>query len=343
MKVARLLEPRRFEIREEPVPEPGPGEVLIQSQAVGICASDIHYYAEGAIGDARVTAPFILGHEPMGTILGVGAEVSKNLVGKRVAIEPGIPCFECELCLKGDQNLCPNVRFFGSPPIEGAFRERFTHPAGLVEEVPDDFSPSDGALLEPLGVAIHAVDLSKAKVASSATVVGCGTIGLCTVAVLKAAGVTRILAVDPLGYRTQIAQKVGATETFIGSAEDALSEMLKATGGRGTDLVFEAAGYASAHAPSMEMACIGGKVVIIGISSEDRVSYKESAARRKGLTIYMARRSRRALRRGIDLVAAGRIDLSPLVTHRFPLDRIQEAFETVSGYKDGAVKAVIEI
>lgn len=342
MQVARLVEPLRFEIQNDPEPQPREGEVLIQSLSVGVCASDVHYYAEGGIGENRLTEPLIPGHEPMGTVVGVGPIVSEDWIGRRVAIEPGVPCFNCEFCLRGDVNLCPDVRFFGTPPIDGAFREKFTHPAVMLEEVPDDFSPGDGAMLEPLGVAIHSVDLVRPKTGTSAVVVGCGTIGLSTIIMLRAAGVAPIYAVDPLEYRTNLALKNGADHVFNGTAADELDGFLEATKGRGADAVFEAAGKGPAQPPSMEMAAVGGKVVVIGISAEDQVMYRESFARRKGLTIYMARRSRFTLRRGIELIQSGRIDLSDLVTHRFPLARIQEAFEIVRGYRDDVVKAVIE-
>jgi len=342
MKVARLMEPLRFELRDECEPVPGPGEALVESLAVGICASDIHYYAEGGIGENRLTEPLIPGHEPMGTVMAVGPNVAEEWIGKRVAVEPGVPCFKCEVCLRGDINLCPEVRFFGTPPIDGAFRERFVHPAVMLEEVPEDFSPTDGAMLEPLGVAIHAVDLAKPRTGTGAVVVGCGTIGLSTIVMLRAAGVSPIYAMDPLPYRIEIAQKVGADQVFLGLAADVLEDYMAVTKRRGTEVVFEAAGQAAAHAPAMEMAAIGGKAVIIGITAADRVTYRESRARRKGLTIYMARRSRFTLRRGIQLIQSNRIDLSELVTHRFPLGRIQEAFEIARHYRDGVVKAVIE-
>ncbi|MCA9439163.1 MAG: alcohol dehydrogenase catalytic domain-containing protein [Candidatus Omnitrophica bacterium] len=341
MRVVRLLKPYEFQISEEDAPSPGREEVLVQSQSVGVCASDIHYYKHGGIGDARPRGPIILGHEPMGRIVDVGEGVGSDWIGKRVAIEPGIPCFECEHCLSGNLNLCPNVRFFGSPPIDGAFREKFCHPACLVEPVPDDFSDEMGAILEPLGVAIHAVDLIQPKTGVSTVVVGCGAIGLCTIAMLRAAGASPIYAVDPLEYRTEIALQVGATQVIAKEGKEAVEEILSLTEGKGCPTAFEAAGYASAHQPTLDMASIGAKVMIIGISAENHVSFEEGRARRKGLTIYMCRRSRNTLKRGIELISSGRIDLSPLVTHHFNLDQVTDAFETAANYRDGVIKAVV--
>jgi L-iditol 2-dehydrogenase len=342
MRVARLLEPNRFSLVEEPAPTPGKGEALLRTDSVGICASDLHYFLEGGIGETRFAEPIVLGHEPMGTVLEVGEGVDPGWIGKRVAVEPGIPCFECEWCQRGDHNLCPHVRFFGSPPIDGAFREFFTHPAILLEPLPDRFSAADGALLEPLGVAIHAVDLVRPRTATPVLVVGCGTIGLCTILILRAAGVCPIHAIDPLAYRTDLALACGADKVHVGEAEETLEEVLKETRGRGFDLVFEAAGQGSAQEPSIELTAIGGKTVLIGITSKDRIEFRESRARRKGLTLYMARRSRRTLDRGVRLIESGRIDTRHLVTHRFPLSQVQTAFEVAAGYRDGILKAVIE-
>jgi len=341
MRAVRLMKPYDFQMTEMESPVPSAGEVLIRSRSVGVCASDLHYYKHGGIGDARVQRPIILGHEPMGEVLEVGESVSSDWVGKRVAIEPGIPCFKCEHCLGGNMNLCPNVRFFGSPPIDGAFREKFCHPVCLVEPVPDNFSDEMGALLEPLGVAIHAVDLIQPKTGVGTVVVGCGTIGLCTIAILRAAGASPIYAVDPLEYRTDTALKVGATQVIATHSAEAVERILSLTGGKGCPTVFEAAGYASAHQPSIDMAGIGAKVMFIGITADNHISFEEGRARRKGLTLYMCRRSRNTLKRGIEMISAGRIDLSPLVTHHFNLDQIAEAFETASNYKDGVIKAVV--
>ncbi len=341
MRVARLLKPYEFELSEMDSPSPKPGEVLIESRSVGVCASDLHYYKHGGIGDTRADRPIVLGHEPMGRVLEVGEGVSSDWVGKRVAIEPGIPCFECEHCLSGNLNLCPNVRFFGSPPIDGAFREKFCHPVSLVEPVPEHCSDEMGALLEPLGVAIHAVDLIQPRTGVGTVVVGCGTIGLCTIAMLKAAGASPIYAVDPLEYRTETALKVGATHVIAKEGDKAVADILSLTEGRGCATAFEAAGYAAAHQPTLDMAAIGAKVMIIGISAENRISFEEGRARRKGLTIYMCRRSRNTLKRGIELISSGRIDLTPLVTHHFNLDQVTEAFEIAAHYRDGVIKAVV--
>lgn len=341
MRAARLLKPYEFLLTEEEIPTPRPGEALIESRSVGLCASDIHYYKHGGIGDVRPTEPIILGHEPMGRIVSVGEGASEDWIGKRVAVEPGIPCFHCEHCHRGNHNLCPNVRFFGSPPVDGAFRERFCHPVSLVEVLPDSVSDEMGAMLEPLGVAVHAVDLLSPKTAQSAVVVGCGTIGLCLIAVLRASGVSPIYAVDPLGYRTTLAGRMGADKVFAELGAEAVQDLLSETGGRGCDLAFEAAGCASAHEPTLRMAAIGGKVMIVGISSDNRIAFEEGMARRKGLTIYMCRRSRNTLRRSIQLMASGLVDLSPLVTHHFTLDRIAEAFDAAANYRDGVVKAVV--
>ncbi|NLS78050.1 MAG: alcohol dehydrogenase catalytic domain-containing protein, partial [Chloroflexi bacterium] len=192
-------------------PVPGPGEVLLRIRAVGICGSDLHYYKEGGIGDAVVNEPLIIGHEFAAEVAELGPGVTGLFVGQPVAVEPAMPCHHCELCVEGNSNLCPSVRFAGSPGVQGAMREYMVHPAANCFPLLPGMTFADGAVLEPLGIGIHAVDLGKQKVGATVAVLGCGPIGLLTMQVARAAGASRIFATDLLDYRLEAAKKCGAT------------------------------------------------------------------------------------------------------------------------------------
>ena len=183
MQVAKLADLRRFRLYNEDMPKPGPGEALVRTDAVGVCRSDIHYFEAGRIGDAAVKFPFTLGHETAGTVVALGDGVVSPAVGTRVAIEPGINCGVCEWCLRGDPNLCSDLRFHGSPPVEGTLRQYFAHPARLCIPLDSDLSIEDGVLLEPLAIGVHAVRLAKIEPGMTVAVLGCGPVGLSILAV----------------------------------------------------------------------------------------------------------------------------------------------------------------
>lgn len=344
MKVARLYRAHDLRVEKaDPPGPPGPGEVQVRMKAVGVCGSDVHYYSQGRIGSAVVEKPLIMGHEPAGVIAAVGAGVETLQVGQRVAVEPAQSCGACEPCREGHPNLCPQVRFFGTPPVDGAYCERVNVPAPNVFLLPDTLSDAEGALLETLGIGLHAVDLSHLRAGQTVAVFGTGPVGLVTLAVARTAGATRLFAVDLLPWRLEIARQLGADQTFVAGETDPAAAIWEATRGRGVDVALEAAGAAETPQQCAEVVKIGGTVVIIGIPADDSLSFQHTTVRRKGLTIKLCRRMKHTYPRAIDLMASGRIDLKPLLTHTFPLERIGEAFDLVEGYRDGVVKAVIAI
>jgi L-iditol 2-dehydrogenase len=284
--------------------------------AVGVCGSDLHWFDEGAIGDVRLTRPLVLGHE----LAGVTEE------GRPVAVDPLVGCLECPPCLGGDPNLCLAVRFAGSVPVDGGLREWMAWPSRCLVPLPAGFSASDGAMLEPLGIVLHALDLAHLRPGVSVGVFGCGPIGLLALQVARAGGAWPLYATERTDrpHRVEAARALGAT-VFAADGGEA-RRLVDAAGGRGVDIALEAAGQAEAIDAAVESARAGGRVVIVGISSDPRTSFDASASRRKGLTILVSRRARHIYPRAIRLVQSGLVDVRQPVTHRFPLEDAPAAF-----------------
>jgi L-iditol 2-dehydrogenase len=332
-------------VRVEEVPDPGqpgPGEARIRVTAVGICGSDLHYFREGGLGDARPEAPFILGHEFAARVEAVGPGVTLP-VGTRVAVEPGRSCGRCELCERGHPNLCPHVRFCASPPVDGALQEFMRYPAPLLFPLPAALSDADGAVLEPLGIGLHALKLAKLEPGQTVAVLGGGSIGLLLVQLCRVAGAAQIVVTEPVAHRRAAAAAFGATEALDPAGTDVTGAFLDLTRGRGVDTALEAAGAADTPAQAVAVVRPGGAVVLVGIPSDDRLVLSHAAARRKGLTLKFARRAAHTYPRAIALAASGALDLRRYVTHRYPLAAAAEAFHTADTYADGALKVVIDV
>ncbi len=343
MKEAVLFAPGDMRIVEVDKPTPGPGEVLVQIKAVGICASDIHWLLDGRIGETIMTKPLILGHEFAGIIAEVGAGVTNVKPGDRVAVEPAVPCFKCDMCAEGEINICRNIKFCGTPPTDGALREYMVWQARLVEHIPDSVSLEEAAMLEPLAVGVYAVELAEPLQGKSVGVLGAGAIGLSILQAAKVAGCGRTLVTDLISERLALAKKLGADVTFDAHDAELGSSVKELTGGRGLDVVFEASGENDAMQQAIEMVRPGGVVVIGGIPYDDRINISASIARRKALNIRLLRRSKDTLKRSIDLLRDKKVDVASYVTHKYPLDQVVEAFETARTRKDGALRVVVEI
>jgi L-iditol 2-dehydrogenase len=316
VRAARLHAVGDLRVGEEPEPAAGAGMSLVRVTAVGICGSDLHWWDEGAIGDATLAHPLVLGHEGAGVI----ADGPRR--GERVAIDPAIADGTCRACRDGYPNLCYRIRFAGHGETDGMMREFMSWPTELLHPLPDGISDADGALLEPLGVAIHSVDLGHLPFGGSASVVGCGPIGLLLIAVLKAAGASSVLAVEPLAHRREAAARYGADVVTEPGAAD--------LAGPGVDVAFEAAGarFTSGDAVRLAVESVrpGGRVVLAGIPGDDAIRFQASMARRKGLTIAMVRRMNHVYPRAISLAARGVVDLGALVSRREGLGEVKEAF-----------------
>jgi L-iditol 2-dehydrogenase len=345
MRAARLHGIRDIRLENLPRSTPVPGEVLLKVASVGVCGSDVHYYLEGRIGSQVVTAPIIMGHEFSAWVADLGARVEGLDVRQLVAVEPAISCGDCEPCQHGHPNLCPNVRFCGTPPVDGVFAEYTVMPATNCFPLPQGFGPAEGAMLEPLGVAIHAVDLAHLRPGYTVAVLGAGPIGLLIAAVAKVAGASEIYMTEPLAYRRQFALDYVADAALnpYEDGTDVVAEIVRLTGGRGVDVAFEAAGASETPQQAAALARPGGKVIVAGIPADDTMTMNASTVRHKGLTIKLVRRMKHTCPRAIRLVQTGMVDVKSLVTHTFPLERIVEAFEMVAAYDDGVLRAVIQI
>jgi L-iditol 2-dehydrogenase len=312
-------------LHEEDRPQAREGETLVRVTAVGLCGSDIHWFAEGGIGDTRLTRPLVLGHE----LAGITDD------GRRVALDPAIPCQACDVCLEGHPNLCEATRFAGHGEDDGGLREWLAWPERCLVPLPASLSEADGAMLEPLGVALHAVDLAHLHPGSRVGVFGCGPIGLLVLQLARLGGATRLYATD-IGerpHRLEAARRLGAA---VFAAEDGREAraIRDAMGGAGLDVAIEAAGENAAVDAAVEAVRPGARVVLAGIPAGERTSFKAATARRKGLTLVLSRRMKHAYPRAIRLVESGQVDLRSPVTHCFPLERGPEAF-AVAARREG--------
>jgi L-iditol 2-dehydrogenase len=343
MRASRLHGIRDLRLEELPRPTPGPGEVLLKVASVGVCGSDVHYYLHGRIGSQVVTDPIIMGHEFSARIADLGPGVEDLQTEELVSVDPGIPCQECELCQQGHPNLCPNVRFCGTPPIDGVFAEYTVMPAQNCFPLPPELGPVEGAMLEPLGIAIHSVDLAHLRPGQTVAVLGAGPIGLLIAAVARASGGAEIYMTEPLDYRRSFALNYVADATLNPDETDVVAEINRLTRGRGVDVAFEAAGALDTPQQAAAVARIGGNVIIAGIPADDAMNMNASTVRHKGLTIKVVRRMKHTYPRAIRLVQSGLVDVKPLATHLLPLERIDEAFEMVAAYADGVLRAMIQV
>ena len=333
MLALRLFAPGDLRLVDEAAPaHAGPGWSRVAVTSVGICGSDLHWFLEGGIGEVALDAPVVPGHEFAGIAL------DGPYAGRRVAVDPAIPCGDCEWCAAGHGNLCPRVRFAGHGDLDGALREELSWPDRLLHPLPDSVSNDAGALLEPLGVAIHAVDHGHVRAGDDVLVVGAGPIGVLAVDVARRAGATRVFASEPLAHRRATALRFGADDAW--APEDTAANVLERTAGRGIDVVIEMAGTDEAIATAVACARPGARVALGGIPSETHTAFPAAPARRKGLTFAMVRRMHDTYGRALEHVAAG-LDVDALVTARYPLDRAAEAF-TTAARRDGD-KVVIAV
>jgi L-iditol 2-dehydrogenase len=301
-----------------PKPKLKEDELLLRVRSVGVCGSDLHYYLEQGIGSAQIKEPLVLGHEFSAEVVDERAEAFGFKLGQLVAVDPAKFCYQCEWCERGHHNLCPNVEFTGAPPFHGAMREYISVSPKQIFAVPDGFSPDDAVMLEPLGIALHALDLAKLRPMASVAVVG--------------------YAVDPLEYRLLAAKNLGAD--YVATS---YQEVLKQTNGRGVDVVLEATNSPIGPRHATETVAIGGEVILVGIPEGDEFSLTASLVRRKGLTIKLSRRMGNVYPRCIHMLHKKLIDTKPIVTHHFPLAQTPEAFAVQAEYRDGSIKSMIEV
>jgi L-iditol 2-dehydrogenase len=327
-RVAVLLRPGSIVIEDRPMPEPGAGEVLVEVGAVGVCGSDVHYYEHGRIGSFVVESPLVLGHESAGSIVGVGPG-SRRAVGQRVAIEPGRPCGACAECRSGSYNLCGDVRFFGTPPVDGAFARYVVVHDSQAFVLPDIVGLEAGALVEPLSVGIWACRKARMGLGSRVLVTGAGSIGLCVLMVAQASGAADITVVDPLVSRRERARKLGA----------AVADPSEAAAAGPFDAFIECSGSEEAVQLGIELLGPLGVAVVVGMGP-DVVGVPLPVLQRREITLTGTFRYAGTYPDAVALLAAGKVDPTGLVDARFSLEEVEAALRATAD-DPKVVKAVV--
>ncbi|MBN1942347.1 MAG: alcohol dehydrogenase catalytic domain-containing protein [Phycisphaerae bacterium] len=344
MKAAYLTGIRGVEVGDWPEPKlERDTDVLLQVETVGVCGSDMHYYRTGRIGEMVVDYPFIAGHEFSGRVLEAGKAVKNVSVGRRVTVDPLMWCGRCDQCRKGREHTCRNQKFLGCPgQADGCLCERIVMPAESCFPVPENVTAQQAALLEPFCIGLYARTLAGDVAGKSVAILGAGPIGLCVYQACRAAGAKKIYMTDVRPERVEFARRYGADWVGNPETQNATADILAAEPDA-LEVVFEAAGEQPAIDQAVDLLAPGGKLLLIGIPEVDRVSFHISAARRKELTIQNVRRQNHCVPPAVELLAARKIDLDPMVTHTFTLDETKQAFDIAADYKDNVIKAMIEV
>jgi L-iditol 2-dehydrogenase len=348
MMAARLHGPADLRIEQVSRPgKPGSQQTLLRVTAVGICGSDLHTYQDARIGDTSLEAPLILGHEFGAVVEAVGensldGDFEPLQPGTRVAVDPAQPCGRCEMCEQGHPNLCHRLHFCGLYPDPGSLAQYILMPSHTCFPVPASIDDAGAAILEPLGVAIHAVDLAHIRVGGSVAILGAGPIGHFILQLVKLSGAQPVYVTDKFSWRLDVAEQYGAIPVNCDET-DPVAAICEATGGRGVDVAIEAAWADHSVQQASDMTRLGGRLVLVGIPGPDLLEMRHSTARRKGLTIRMARRMKHVYPRAIKLATSGKVDLSGCISHRFPLAQTPQAFDLNVNYQDDVVKVIIEV
>ncbi|MDQ2732802.1 MAG: alcohol dehydrogenase catalytic domain-containing protein [Armatimonadota bacterium] len=349
MKAARLYAPGDIRFEETPTPQPQPGEAIVRIRSVGVCASDLHFYRNGEIGGQGFTEPALLGHECAGEIAALGDPAGAHertgswKVGDRVAMEPTRPCGVCDLCCTGHYNICRKLRFAGQPPEAGGFCEYLVVPLERLFHLPDALSFEEGAMVEPVAVAVHAVKLAGVQSGSSVAVLGGGAIGLSILQVAAAYGAGPLFLSEPLPFRRGLAGRVGATTVIDPTAEDPEEVIRAGTGGAGVDVAFEASGSAEAPAQCCTWVGSGGTLCLVGIPDEDELVLPASVIRRREMTIRTVRRYCNDFEEALRLIAFGAVNAKLFTTHHFSLADTDKAFAAAVTQPDEVLRAIVEV
>ncbi|UQA90707.1 NAD(P)-dependent alcohol dehydrogenase [Streptomyces halobius] len=333
MRAAVLTAPETLEIQERPVPRPGPGQVLVRVEAVGICGSDVHYYRHGRIGDFVVRAPMILGHEPGGTVAALGPDTSRHQVGQRVSVEPGVPCARCAQCRRGRYNLCPDVSFHATPPVDGALCEYIAADEDFAHPVPDKLTAEEAALLEPLSVGVWACRKGRVGPGSRVLVTGAGPIGLVAAQTARAFGATEVVVTDVAPHRLDLARQLGATATVDVGGGTPLPQALDAVRAGETpiadtdfepDVLLECSGVPAVVGEAIRTVGRAGRAVLVGMGG-DTVPLPLAHVQNFEIEVTGTFRYANTWPTAIALAASGEVDLDRLITHRYDLEAAEDA------------------
>jgi len=344
MKSIALTGLNQMELRE--VPDPSiqkETDVLLKIEKVGICGSDVHYYETGRIGEQIVEYPFVVGHECSATVMAVGSSVTRVKVGDEVVVEPAAPCHNCQQCAQGRENTCYNVRFLGTPGQGGGcLCEHLVMPEECCFPTKGKITLEQAALCEPLSIGFYAVKRAGLPENADVAILGAGPIGLSCMLNAIAAKARVCYVTDKIEARVEGAKKGGAAWAGNPDKQDIVKEILQQQP-LGIDVVFECCGQQEAIDQAIEILEPGGKLVIIGSPRSERVSFNINKIRRKEIAIINIRRQNECVKPVIDLVTSGKINADFMITHHFPLEQTKKAFDLVTGYHDGVIKAMISI
>jgi L-iditol 2-dehydrogenase len=344
MRAAVLTGLKQFEIRQVPDPECiRDSDVLIRISTVGVCGSDIHYYTSGRIGSQVVEFPFIIGHEAAGTVERTGSSVTRVKPGQRIAIDPAVSCGHCDQCRAGRENTCRELLFLGCPKqLDGCLCEYIVLHEQCCFPIAESMTFEQATLAEPLSIGVYAVEKSMLPANASVAILGAGPIGMSVFHVLRTQDVGHVYITDKIEERLAYARQLdprwsgNPDRTDVVHAVSTLEPLM-------LDVVYECSGNEEAISQAIQLLKPGGKLVLVGITDTDSISFPIHELRRKEITITNVRRQVHCMQRAVDLLARRRVNLDPMATHRFCLEETSQAFDVVANYRDGVMKAIISL
>jgi L-iditol 2-dehydrogenase len=344
MKAVQLTNIRRMEITDLPMPRiERDTDVLVRVRVVGVCGSDVHYYVDGKIGSNKVEYPYRVGHECSGVVEQTGKAVDRVEVGDEVVVNPAQSCGQCDQCKMGRENTCRDLRFLGTPGEgPGCLCEYIVMPQKNLFDITGRMTLEMAALCEPFTIGVYAVQQASVKESSIVAIFGAGPIGLSCMVAAKAAGAERIYVTERVEARCKAALENGACWVGNPDKQNVVNDICSQEQ-QGVDVALECAGQQSTLDEAIEVLRPGGVLAIVGIPRFERVSFRADAIRRKELTILNIRRQNRCDEKAIELITSGRAQIDFMLTHRFAMEQAAEAFDMVEGYRDGVIKAVIEL
>lgn len=344
MKAALLVGPGKFETKQLPDPQiTNDYDVLIRIKMIGVCGSDMHYYTTGRIGSQVVQYPFVVGHESAGIVEKIGKKVTRVKPGQKVAVEPAVSCGKCDQCRSGRQNTCRELRFLGAPgQMEGAMREFVVMPEENCFPLKETTTYEQGALSEPLAIAVYAVERSELADGASLAILGTGPIGMSVFHALRTRNTGNVYVTDRIDARLNFAKKLNPK--WAGNPDhDDIVKNISTLDPLMMDAVFECSGDPAAIVQAVHLMKPGGKLMIVGIPEADDITLPAHELRRREITIINVRRQNHTTQKAIDLLEQRKVNMDSLVTHRFPLEETAKAFNLVANYRDGVMKAMIYI
>jgi L-iditol 2-dehydrogenase len=352
MKAALLYGPGEIRIENAPDPVPGPGEALVRIRAVGVCASDLHFFRHGEIGGWGFDSPALLGHECAGEVVALGpgglrdadsTEDHRRFVpGDRVAVEPTRPCGACDLCRTGHYNICRSLRFAGQPPDPGAFAEYVAAPLNRLFPLSPALSFTEGAMVEPVAVAVHAVKLAGVKPGHTVAILGAGAIGLSILQTARAVGAARVMVSEPIASRRRLAEQLGA-DLVVDPTGGRLEAAARAWSSNGAHAAFEASGDWGAPAEAARLVGNAGVLCLVGIPDQDTLCLPASVVRRREMTIRTVRRYCDDFDDALALIASGSLNAAAYATHHFPLEETAGAFRMAVDHPADVVRAIVDL